>query len=75
VTTNADRAYGAGDLARAGALYRDALALSPRFIPARLGAAAVEWDSGNRDVAKNLYQALVADAPGVVPAIARERSR
>lgn len=75
VTTNADRAYGSGDLARASALYREALALSPRFIPARLGAAAVEWDSGDREAAKALYRALVADAPSVVPAIARERAR
>lgn len=75
LTAEADLAYRSGDFARAGTLYRDALALSPRFIPARLGAAAVEWDTGRREQARSRYRALVADAPALAPAIARERAR
>jgi hypothetical protein len=74
LTAAADRAYRSGDGTRADELYRRALALSPSFLPARIGVAGVAWDQGRRDEARSRYRAMVDDAPPGLPAYVRDRA-
>lgn len=74
LTAAADRAYRSGSGAKADELYRRALALSPSFLPARLGVAGVAWDQGRRDEAIARYRAMVDDATPGLPQIARDRA-
>ncbi len=64
-----------GDTAKAIATYRRALAVNPRYLPARLGLADALWTSGQRDEARASYRSIVDEVPAALcPDLARERA-
>ena len=64
-----------GATARAIGHYRRAIAVNPRYLPARLGLAASLWASGQRDDARAAYRAIVTQFPAALcPDLARERA-
>jgi tetratricopeptide (TPR) repeat protein len=64
-----------GDTAKAIATYRRALAVNPRYLPARLGLADALWTSGRRDEARASYRGIVNEVPpALCPDLARERA-
>ena len=68
-----DEAQGATALAIAS--YRRALAVNPRYLPARLGLADALWTSGQRDEARAAYRSIVAQVPpSLCPDVARQRA-
>lgn len=69
-----DRAFHAGDYSTAKRSYQRALSVSPAYLPARVGVAGVDWETGHRLEARDGYRAIVNDAPSMAPPIARERA-
>jgi tetratricopeptide (TPR) repeat protein len=68
-----DEAQGA--MGKAIAHYRRAVAINPRYLPARLGLADSLWTSGQRDDARGVYRTIVDQfSPALCPDIARERA-
>ena len=64
-----------GATALAIASYRRALAVNPRYLPARLGLADSLWTSGQRDEARAAYRSIVAQVPpSLCPDVARQRA-
>jgi tetratricopeptide (TPR) repeat protein len=64
-----------GATALAIASYRRALAVNPRYLPARLGLADSLWASGQRDEARAAYRSIVAQVPpSLCPDVARQRA-
>jgi eukaryotic-like serine/threonine-protein kinase len=55
--------------------YRRALAVNPKYLPARLGLADSLWTSGQRDEARIVYRNIVSQVPkNLCPDLARERA-
>jgi serine/threonine protein kinase len=68
-----DEAQGA--TAQALVNYRRALAVNPRYLPARLGLADSLWTSGQRDEARTVYRRIVEEVPAkLCPDLARQRA-
>jgi hypothetical protein len=64
-----------GATAKAIIDYRHALAVNPKYLPARLGLADSLWTSGRRDEARTAYRGIVDDVPtNLCPDVARERA-
>jgi tetratricopeptide (TPR) repeat protein len=64
-----------GDTAKAIATYRRALAVNPRYLPARLGLADALWTNGQRDEARASYRGIVDEVPpSLCPDLARARA-
>jgi hypothetical protein len=64
-----------GESAKAIGTYRRALAVNPRYLPARLGLADALWTSGQRDEARAFYRSIVDEVPAAMcPDVARERA-
>jgi serine/threonine protein kinase len=55
--------------------YRHAVAVNPRYLPARLGLADSLWTNGQRDEARTAYRSIVSQFPTTLcPDLARERA-
>jgi TolA-binding protein len=67
-----DEAQGA--TAKAIIAYRRAVAVNPKYLPARLGLADSLWTSGQRDEARTAYLGIVDQFPATLyPNLVRER--
>lgn len=74
LVADGDKRLHGGDLPAAKRSYELALEKSPAFIPARIGVAEAEWRMGRRREARERYRSILNDAPGIAPAVVRDRA-
>ncbi len=68
-------AYAQHDLSGARASYKRVLAINPNYMPAVVGLADVEWDSGDKATATRMYEGHRRPVPGGRLSGAREAAR
>jgi len=72
----AEQRLGARDVAGAQSLYQRALAENPRYLPARIAIADIEWSEGRTERARRAYGSLLEQfAPELLPARVETRAR
>ncbi len=59
LSERAEARRAAGDLVGAEALYKQAIALNSRYLPARIAVADLEWEQGRTARARGAYRSLV----------------
>ncbi len=67
--------YAQHDLAGARSAYKRVLAINPSYLPAVVGLADVEWDSGDKSAAAKMYKDIVDRYPeGAYPGRVKQRA-
>ena len=76
LTRAGDQALRQADYTRALEIYERVVSANPRYLPARLSVADIQWAAGDHTAARDSYERILEEFPSdLVPERARARSR